>query len=115
MNNGVGEKAIFELRSDEETRAGATYVSPFLGRLDDINSDGMKLISDIVKIFEVHDIDTKIICASIRNPNQVTDAAKLGADIATVPYKVIEQMLHHPLTDASLEKFKIDWQKHLNR
>lgn len=95
--------------------AGATYVSPFLGRLDDINSDGMELISDIVKIFDAHAINTQIICASIRNPNHVTEAAKFGADIATVPYNVIMQMLKHPLTDAGIEKFLKDWEGHLNR
>ncbi len=96
-------------------RAGATYVSPFLGRLDDINDDGMALISDIAEIFAKHKIDTKIICASIRNPNHVTQAAKLGADIATVPYNVIMQMLKHPLTDAGIDKFLKDWESHLNR
>lgn len=96
-------------------RAGATYVSPFLGRLDDINFDGMELISDIVNIFDAHAINTQIICASIRNPNHVTEAAKLGADIATVPYNVIMQMLKHPLTDAGIEKFLKDWECHLNR
>ena len=96
-------------------RAGATYVSPFLGRLDDINSDGMALISDITEIFDMHGIDTEIICASIRNPNHVTEAAKLGADIATVPYSVIMQMIKHPLTDAGIEKFLKDWEGHLNR
>ena len=96
-------------------RAGATYVSPFLGRLDDINSSGMSLISDIVDIFNVHGIDTEIICASIRNPNHVTQAAKLGADIATIPYGVIMQMIQHPLTDAGIEKFLKDWECHLNR
>ena len=95
--------------------AGATYVSPFLGRLDDINSDGMELISDIVKIIDAHAINTQIICASIRNPNHVTEAAKFGADIATVPYNVIMQMLKHPLTDAGIEKFLKDWEGHLNR
>ena len=95
--------------------AGATYVCPFLGRLDDINSDGMELISDIVKIFDAHAINTQIICASIRNPNHVTEAAKFGADIATVPYNVIMQMLKHPLTDAGIEKFLKDWEGHLNR
>ncbi len=96
-------------------RAGATYVSPFLGRLDDINSDGMKLISDIVSIFSAHEISTEIICASIRNPNHVTEAAKLGADIATIPYNVIIQMIKHPLTDAGMEKFLKDWEQHLSR
>lgn len=96
-------------------RAGATYVSPFLGRLDDINADGLGLISDIVQIFETHAISTEIICASIRSAGHVTEAAKLGADIATVPYNVILQMLQHPLTDAGIEKFLKDWEGHLNR
>ncbi|MBO5008790.1 MAG: fructose-6-phosphate aldolase [Clostridia bacterium] len=96
-------------------RAGATYVSPFLGRLDDINCDGMQLISDIVMIFENHGIETEIISASIRNPMHVTEAAKLGAHIATVPYKVIMQMIKHPLTDAGIEKFLKDWEGHTNR
>lgn len=96
-------------------RAGATYVSPFLGRLDDINCDGMQLISDIVMIFENHGIKTEIISASIRNPMHVTEAAKLGAHIATVPYKVIMQMIKHPLTDAGIEKFLKDWEGHTNR
>jgi len=95
-------------------RSGATYVSPFLGRLDDINFDGMKLISDIADIFSAHSINTEIICASIRNPNHVTEAAKLGADIATVPYNVIMQMMKHPLTDAGIQKFLKDWEQHLN-
>ena len=96
-------------------RAGASYVSPFLGRLDDINSDGMALIDDITQIFNLHGIETEIICASIRIPNHVTEAAKLGADIATVPYKVIMQMIKHPLTDAGIDKFLKDWENHLNR
>lgn len=96
-------------------RAGASYVSPFLGRLDDIDCDGIGLISDIVDIFSAHAIETEIICASIRNPNHVTEAAKLGADIATVPYGVIMQMIKHPLTDAGIERFLKDWEGHLNR
>ncbi len=96
-------------------RAGATYVSPFLGRLDDINCDGMQLIADIVMIFENYGIETEIISASIRNPMHVTEAAKLGAHIATVPYKVIMQMIKHPLTDAGIEKFLKDWEGHTNR
>ncbi|MBQ4136480.1 MAG: fructose-6-phosphate aldolase [Clostridia bacterium] len=96
-------------------RAGASYVSPFLGRLDDIDCDGIGLISDIVDIFSAHSIETEIICASIRNPNHVTEAAKLGADIATVPYGVIMQMIKHPLTDAGIERFLKDWEGHLNR
>ncbi|MBQ8525403.1 MAG: fructose-6-phosphate aldolase [Clostridia bacterium] len=91
-------------------RAGATYVSPFLGRLDDIGSDGMTLISDIVEIFEMHDIKTEIIAASIRHPLHVIDAAKMGAHIATIPYKIIMQMIKHPLTDAGIEKFLKDWE-----
>lgn len=89
-------------------RAGAAFVSPFLGRLDDISQPGIQLIEDIVVMFKNYDIKTEIIAASIRNPIHVTDCALLGADIATIPYKVIEQMLHHPLTDAGIEKFKAD-------
>ena len=90
-------------------RAGATYVSPFLGRLDDISSMGVTLIEEIVQIFDNYDLDTEIICASVRNPIHVIDCALAGADIATVPYKVIEQMVHHPLTDAGIEKFQKDY------
>ena len=96
-------------------RAGATYVSPFLGRLDDIDSEGMRLIEDIVTIFDMHSIETEIIAASIRSPLHVTQAAKLGAHIATVPYKVICQMINHPLTDAGIEKFLKDWEGHINK
>ena len=91
-------------------RAGATYVSPFLGRLDDIGMDGMELIKEIVEIFEIHDIKTEIIAASIRSPIHVTKAARCGAHIATVPYKVIIQMAKHPLTDIGIEKFLKDWE-----
>ena len=91
-------------------RAGATYVSPFLGRLDDISTPGMDLIRTIAEIFAVHDIDTQIIAASVRNPIHVIDAALAGADIATVPTKVVNQMLKHPLTDQGIEKFKKDWE-----
>ena len=95
-------------------RAGATYVSPFLGRLDDIGQPGIDLIETIHDIFlNYPDIETQIIAASVRNPIHVTDCALAGADIATVPYKVIEQMLHHPLTDAGIEKFKATIQKFL--
>lgn len=91
-------------------RAGATYVSPFLGRLDDISVTGVDLIRDIVEIFAVaEDIDTQIIAASVRNPIHVTDCAKAGADIATVPFNVIEQMTKHPLTDAGIKKFQKDY------
>ena len=90
-------------------RAGATYVSPFLGRLDDISVKGSELIEEIAEMFAVSGIETKIIAASIRNPIHVTECALAGADIATVPYKVIEQMTHHPLTDAGIEKFQADY------
>lgn len=90
-------------------RAGATYVSPFLGRLDDISMPGIDLIRDITEIFEIHGIDTEIIAASVRNPIHVIDCAKAGADIATVPYKVLEQMTKHPLTDQGIEKFQADY------
>ncbi len=91
-------------------RAGATYVSPFLGRLDDIGSDGMILIHDIAEIFAVHDIETKIIAASIRHPIHVIEAAKAGCDIATIPYKVIMQMINHPLTASGIDRFLKDWE-----
>ena len=90
-------------------RAGATYVSPFLGRLDDISTRGVDLISEIAQIFEVAGIDTEIIAASVRNPIHVTECAKMGADIATVPYNVFEQMMKHPLTDQGIEKFQADY------
>ena len=90
-------------------RAGATYVSAFLGRLDDISVCGTDLIRDIVEIFEVAGIDTEIIAASVRHPMHVTECALAGADIATVPYKVLEQMTHHPLTDQGIEKFQKDY------
>lgn len=90
-------------------KAGATYVSPFLGRLDDISTPGIDLIRTISEIFTIHNIDTEIICASVRNPIHIVDCALAGADIATVPYKVIKQCLSHPLTDAGIEKFKKDY------
>lgn len=90
-------------------RAGATYVSPFLGRLDDISTTGVNLIQNIVTIFKNYALDTEIICASVRNPIHVTECALAGADIATVPYSVIEQMTKHPLTDQGIEKFQKDY------
>lgn len=90
-------------------RAGATYVSPFLGRLDDISTRGVDLIREIAEIFDVAGLDTQIIAASVRNPIHVTDCALAGADIATVPYAVIEQMTKHPLTDAGIKKFQDDY------
>ena len=90
-------------------RAGATYVSPFLGRLDDISMPCIDLIYDITEIFQMHNIETEIIAASVRNPIHVIDCAKAGADIATVPYKVLEQMTKHPLTDQGIAKFQADY------
>lgn len=92
-------------------RAGAAYVSPFIGRVDDISNDGMVLLNDIMSIFDQYLIDTEVIAASIRHPLHVVEAAKIGAHIATVPYKVIKQMLKHPLTDAGIEKFLADWKQ----
>lgn len=91
-------------------RAGATYVSPFLGRLDDVGEDGVSLVKDIVEIFNKHNIKTEIISASIRNPIHVIEAAKAGSHIATVPYKIIIQMINHPLTDIGIERFLKDWE-----
>lgn len=96
-------------------RAGATYVSPFVGRLDDINQDGMELIYDIVDIFDRYSLSTEIIAASIRHPVHVTAAAKAGSHIATVPYKIIMQMCKHPLTDAGIQKFLEDWETVKNK
>lgn len=91
------------------SRAGATYVSPFVGRLDDIGENGLNLISDIVEIFTNNNITTEIIVASVRNPIHVLESAKLGADIATAPLKVIKAMIKHPLTDKGIESFMNDW------
>ncbi len=91
-------------------KAGATYVSPFLGRLDDIGMEGLNLIEEIVDIFDAQAIETEIIAASIRNPIHVTAAARLGCDIATIPMSVIKQMIHHPLTDSGIERFLKDWE-----
>ena len=96
-------------------RAGATYVSPFVGRLDDIGQEGINLISEVSEIFSIHGIETEIISASIRNPIHVTSSALAGAHIATVPYKVIEQMTKHPLTDAGIAKFLKDWESVPNK
>ncbi len=91
-------------------RAGATYVSPFIGRMDDIGNLGMNIIEDIITVFEIHDIDTEIISASIRTPMHVLESAKTGAHIATVPYKVFHEMLKHPMTDIGIDKFLKDWE-----
>ncbi|MBE6577354.1 MAG: fructose-6-phosphate aldolase [Ruminococcaceae bacterium] len=96
-------------------RAGATYVSPFVGRLDDIASNGVSLIGQIAEMFAIHEIETEIISASIRGPQDVIDSALAGAHIATIPYKVIVQMAKHPLTDAGIEKFMADWNGVFNK
>jgi len=95
--------------------AGATFVSPFVGRLDDIGQNGMDLIREIVEIYEIHDFNTQIIAASIRHPIHVTEAAKAGAHIATVPHTIIMQMTKHALTDLGIEKFLADWEKVKNK
>ena len=91
-------------------RAGATYVSPFLGRLDDISEDGVQLVTKVAELFRVHNLDTQIIAASVRHPDHVTRVALAGAHIATLPFKVIEQIAKHPLTDQGIAKFAADWQ-----
>ncbi len=92
-------------------KAGATYVSPFIGRLDDAGHEGMRIVEDVVKIFRNYGIKTEIIVASVRHPLHVLEAAKLGAHIATVPFGVLESMVRHPLTDAGIKKFLADWEK----
>ncbi len=92
-------------------KAGATFVSPFVGRLDDISHDGMQLIEDVVEIFANYGFATEVIVASVRHPRHVVEAAKMGAHIATVPFKVMEQLLKHPLTDIGIERFLSDWKK----
>lgn len=91
-------------------RAGANYVSPFIGRMDDIGNEGMDVIRDIVDIFSMHEIDTEIIAASIRHPMHVMESAKMGADIATIPFDVLEKMALHPMTDKGIERFLKDWE-----
>jgi transaldolase len=92
-------------------RAGASFVSPFVGRLDDISFDGVELISDVSQIFDMHGIETEIISASIRHPMHVTQSAKAGAHIATCPYNILDKMIKHPLTDQGIERFLADWSK----
>ncbi len=92
-------------------KAGATYISPFIGRLDDISTDGMQLIADIRLIYDNYAIETEILAASIRHPMHFLESARLGADVATMPLNVIEQLLKHPLTDSGLERFLADWDK----
>jgi transaldolase len=92
-------------------KAGATLLSPFVGRLDDVNEDGMMVIRELSDIINLHDLDAEVITASVRHPRHVTDAALAGAHIATVPFKVLQQMVHHPLTDKGIAQFKADWAK----
>ncbi len=96
-------------------KAGATYVSPFIGRLDDVGQSGMELIAELVEIFENYAFSTQVLVASVRHPLHVLEAAQLGADVVTIPYKVIMQMLRHPLTDLGIAKFNADWQKVMTR
>ena len=90
-------------------KAGATYVSPFVGRLDDIGYEGIELVEDIVKVFRMYGIKTEIISASIRSSNHVIEVARVGSDIATIPYKIIESMIKHPMTDNGIQRFLADW------
>ncbi len=92
-------------------KAGATFVSPFVGRLDDINQDGNELIAQISEVFDIYDFDTEVLAASIRHPIHVTQAALAGADICTMPFKIFKQLVSHPLTDQGIEKFMADWKK----
>src|SRR5450755_1750465 len=92
-------------------KAGATYASPFVGRLDDISEDGMEMVSQILEIYENYDLETEVLVASVRNPIHVLQAARMGADIVTLPLSVMEQLAHHPLTDSGLKKFLSDWEK----
>lgn len=92
-------------------KAGATYISPFIGRLDDIGQNGMQLIADIVQIYGNYDYKTEVLAASIRHPMHIVDAALLGADVATIPFKVIQQLVKHPLTDKGIDAFMSDWKK----
>ena len=92
-------------------KAGASLLSPFIGRLDDINQDGMDVIRELVGIVEMHELDTEVLTASVRHPRHVTDAALLGSHIATIPFKVLQQMVHHPLTDKGIVTFRQDWEK----
>ncbi|MDY6844347.1 MAG: fructose-6-phosphate aldolase [Thermodesulfobacteriota bacterium] len=124
---GEGLKAVKTLRKDGiktnvtlvfsptqallAAKAGASYVSPFIGRLDDISHIGMEIVDDIVTIFENYGFDTEVIVASVRNPLHILDAARIGASIATAPFKVLEALLKHPLTDIGIDKFMQDWKK----
>ncbi len=113
-NKGIASNATLVFSANQAllaARAGAAFVSPFIGRLDDIGNDGLVLLNDIITIFDQYMLDTEVIAASIRHPMHVVEAAKIGSHIATIPYKIIKQMIKHPLTDAGIEKFMRDWQK----
>ncbi|KRT64056.1 MAG: transaldolase, transaldolase [Chloroflexi bacterium CSP1-4] len=92
-------------------KAGASLLSPFIGRLDDINQDGMEVIRELVSIVELHDLESEVLTASVRHPRHVTEAALAGSHIATLPFKVLQQMIHHPLTDKGIVQFRKDWEK----
>ena len=92
-------------------KAGATYISPFVGRLDDISSEGMAVVEDIVQIYDNYDMETQVLVASVRHPQHLVEAARLGAHVATLPLKVLDQMFNHPLTDSGLARFMADWEK----
>jgi len=92
-------------------KAGATYISPFVGRLDDISSEGMAVVEDIVQIYNNYDVETQVLVASVRHPQHLVEAARLGAHVATLPLKVLDQMFNHPLTDSGLARFMADWEK----
>jgi transaldolase len=92
-------------------KAGAAYISPFVGRLDDVGEDGMELIDGIVEMYQAQDLDTKVLVASVRHPIHIVQSARLGAHVATMPFKVLEQLFKHPLTDLGLERFLADWKK----
>ena len=92
-------------------KAGADYISPFVGRLDDVGHDGMELISQIIEIYGNYNFDTEVLVASIRSPTHVLEAARMGADVCTIPFNVIQKLVHHPLTDQGIEKFLEDWKK----
>lgn len=113
-NEGTGVNVTLCFNASQAllaAKAGARYISPFIGRLDDISHNGMQLIADIVQIYDNYGYDTQVLAASIRHPMHIVDSALVGAHVATIPYKVIKQLVHHPLTDKGLEAFLADWEK----
>jgi len=112
MSNSVSAAARTRASSvPKAARAGATYVSPFVGRLDDLGQDGMQVVADIVEVFSIHDLETKVIAASVRHPLHVLQAAKAGSHVATIPTSVFDAMFRHPMTDIGIERFLADWKK----